>query len=257
MTEPVRLVVWDLDETFWKGTLTEGGMTYLQAHHDIVVELAKRGIMSSICSKNDMVPVREILEGNGLWDYFVFPSIDWQPKGARLAALVEAVQLRAPTILFIDDNPMNRSEALHFVPGLQVADETIIPTILESPLFAGKNDVTLSRLKQYKLLETKQRDRAEVADTRDFLRASGIEVEIEHELEPHFDRIIELINRTNQLNFTKRRLSEDPDQARAEAASAAFRLSPSWRHRPGKRPLWRLQLCRLLSTLQLCGTTEA
>ena len=26
--EAVRLVVWDLDETFWSGTLTEGGMSY-------------------------------------------------------------------------------------------------------------------------------------------------------------------------------------------------------------------------------------
>ena len=26
--EPVRLVVWDLDETFWKGTLSEGGITF-------------------------------------------------------------------------------------------------------------------------------------------------------------------------------------------------------------------------------------
>jgi predicted enzyme involved in methoxymalonyl-ACP biosynthesis len=27
MTEPVRLVIWDLDETFWHGTLTEGGIS--------------------------------------------------------------------------------------------------------------------------------------------------------------------------------------------------------------------------------------
>jgi predicted enzyme involved in methoxymalonyl-ACP biosynthesis len=50
MPEAIRLVVWDLDETFWRGTVTEGGITeYIQAHHDIVIELARRGIMSSIC----------------------------------------------------------------------------------------------------------------------------------------------------------------------------------------------------------------
>ena len=26
--EPVRLAVWDLDKTFWKGTLSEGGITF-------------------------------------------------------------------------------------------------------------------------------------------------------------------------------------------------------------------------------------
>ena len=40
---------------------------------------------------------------------------------------------------------------------------------------------------------------------------------IEYDLEPHVDRVIELINRTNQLNFTKVRLSDDPATARAEA----------------------------------------
>ena len=30
--EKVRLVIWDLDETFWRGTLTEGGIEYVQAH---------------------------------------------------------------------------------------------------------------------------------------------------------------------------------------------------------------------------------
>jgi hypothetical protein len=50
MAETIKLVIWDLDETFWRGTLDEGGITqYVQAHHDIVVELAQRGIMSSIC----------------------------------------------------------------------------------------------------------------------------------------------------------------------------------------------------------------
>jgi FkbH-like protein len=215
--EAIRLVIWDLDETFWTGTLTEGGITYRRDFHDIVVALAKRGIVSSICSKNDLAPVRDILVREGIWDYFVFPSINWEPKGPRLAAMVEAVQLRAPTILFIDDNPMNRAEAQHFVPGLQTADETIIPGLLENPLLRGKDDRALTRLAQYQLLQRRQTDeKAAGGDNTAFLRESNIRVSIEHDLEPHLDRAIELINRTNQLNFTKNRLPEDQDAARAE-----------------------------------------
>jgi len=188
MSEAVRLVIWDLDETFWKGTLTEGGITYLQEHHDIVVALARRGIMSSICSKNDLTPVKELLTKAGLWDYFIFPSIDWSAKGARLAALVEAE---------------------HYVPGLQVADEHIIPTLLGSPLCKGKDDAALTRLAQYKLLETRHQAQAAAGDNREFLRGSNIRVTIEHDIAPHRDRVIELINRTNQLNFTKLRLPEN------------------------------------------------
>ena len=39
---------------------------------------------------------------------------------------------------------------------------------------------------------------------------------IEHDLEAHLDRAIEMINRTNQLNFTKVRLSENIEEARKE-----------------------------------------
>ncbi len=80
MCEPVRLVIWDLDETFWRGTLTEGGIEYYQIAHDVVIELARRGIMSSICSKNDFDQVRSILSERRIWDYFIFPSINWDPK---------------------------------------------------------------------------------------------------------------------------------------------------------------------------------
>jgi FkbH-like protein len=215
--EPIRLVIWDLDETFWSGTLTEGGITYRRDVHDIVLALARRGIISAICSKNDLAPVREILEREGIWDSFIFPSVNWEPKGPRLAAMVDAVQLRAPTILFIDDNPMNRAEAQHFVPGIQVADETVIPTLLDSPLCRGKDDSGLTRLAQYKLLQRRQADEAAFgADNTAFLRTSNIRISIEHDLEPHLDRAIELINRTNQLNFTKQRLPEDPAAASAE-----------------------------------------
>ena len=169
MTEPVRLVVWDLDETFWSGTLTEGGMGYRRDVHDMVITLARRGIVSSICSKNDHDRVKAILEAEGIWEYFVFPSITWEPKGPRLAALVEAAQLRAPSILFIDDNPLNLAEATHFVPGLQVADETCIPALLDNPLLKGKNDEQLSRLAQYRLLETRKQDETASGDTTAFL----------------------------------------------------------------------------------------
>ena len=219
LPEPVRLVVWDLDETFWRGTLSEGGIEYRQDLHDMVIALAKRGIVSSICSKNDEASVRAELERHGLWEYFVFPSISWDPKGPRLAALVEAVQLRAPTVLFIDDNPHNLAEARHFVAGIQVAGPEILPGLLENPRLCGKDDAALSRLEQYRLLQRRQTEAACAGDATDFLRASNITVEIDFDLTLHADRAIELINRTNQLNFCKRRLPENQDEARAALAA--------------------------------------
>src|SRR5438477_12332137 len=79
--EPVRLVIWDLDETFWKGTLTDGGITFAPENRDVVIALAERGIISTICSKNDLEPVRDILKQHDVWDYFVFPSVTGSRKG--------------------------------------------------------------------------------------------------------------------------------------------------------------------------------
>ena len=215
--EPIRLVIWDLDETFWRGTLSEGGIAeYVEAHHRIVVDLAARGIMSSICSRNGFDEVRDILVEKGLWDYFIFPSIDWSAKPARVRGIIDATQLRPETILFIDDNPSNRAAVLAGIPGIRVAAETFIADIPDHPLFRGKGDEGLTRLKQYKLLEKRSAEQAQAADPREFLRASGIRVEIEADLAPHFERIVELINRTNQLNFTKKRLSDDTPTAIAQ-----------------------------------------
>jgi FkbH-like protein len=214
--EAVRLVIWDLDDTYWTGTLAEEGMTYLPASEEIVMTLARRGIMNSICSKNEFDRVRGILQDRGVWDYFIFPSINWDPKGPRIREIVESVQLRPASIMFVDDNPANLQEAAFHVPGIQLADPAFLATLLADPRFAGKADDGLSRLKQYKVLEEKHRSRASYSDNREFLRASNIQVSFEYDVATQLDRAIELINRTNQLNFTKRRLAEDQATARDE-----------------------------------------
>ena len=224
MAEPVRLVVWDLDETLWKGTLTEGGIEIIPANFALIRTLAERGIVSSICSRNDHGAVERILSEAGIWDYFVLPSVNWEAKGPRLRALIESLQLRPASAMFIDDNHLNLKAALHELPDLQVSDPSIIPRIATLPLFDGKADPDLSRLRQYKLLEQRKADeQAADGDTSAFLRSCNIVVEIEHDITPHLDRAIELINRTNQLNFIKSRLPEDPQQATRELTTLLAR----------------------------------
>lgn len=55
------------------------------------------------------------------------------------------------------------------------------------------------------------------SNSTDFLRESDIRVRLDFELERNLDRVVELINRTNQLNFTKARLPEAHQDARAAA----------------------------------------
>jgi FkbH-like protein len=214
------LVIWDLDDTLWNGTLSEGDITLTPESDGAVRELARRGIVSSICSRNDFARAKEVLSRAGLWDYFIFPSIDWNPKGPRIQALIGQSQLRPETVLFIDDNPSNLEEARHFNPAIQTAGVDIIAGMLENSAFLGAPDPDLGRLKQYKALELRKSEYAIAGgELGDFLRQSNIRVEILYDLDEQLDRITELVNRTNQLNFTKNRLSDDPGQARSELSA--------------------------------------
>src|SRR5947207_2533847 len=85
----VKLLIWDLDDTFWSGTLTEGGITPIPRNGELVVELSKRGIINSICSKNDHDAAKAKLIELGVWDYFVFPTISFSPKGQAVAEMIE------------------------------------------------------------------------------------------------------------------------------------------------------------------------
>ena len=137
----VKLVIWDLDETLWQGTLSEEGVADIPAHTAMIRTLVDRGILCSICSKNDLAPVRAQLEQLGLWDLFVFPHVDWTPKGQAINTMLERMGLRAENALFLDDNHLNLQEAQFFNPGLMVVDATAgLDGLLDLPQLRGKAD---------------------------------------------------------------------------------------------------------------------
>jgi len=202
-------VIWDLDETLWTGTLSEEAVTLDPAHAEIVRELNRRGIMNSICSKNDRTTAQEHLAAENLWEEFVFPSISWSPKGQQISQIIEHMQLRAENVLFIDDNVGNLQEARYYVPGIQTAGPELIDELLSLEQLKGKDDSKLSRLNQYRLLEQKVVDRAvTTGSNEDFLRSCNIQIYLGDDCSGESARLIELMNRTNQLNYTKHRVTD-------------------------------------------------
>ena len=207
---PIKLVIWDLDDTFWQGTLSEGAVAAVPENLQLVRDTAARGIVHTIVSKNDFAPAEAKLRELGIRDLFVFPQISWQPKGPIIRQLLEQMQLRAPNALFLDDNPINRAEALFYNPALQVADPADLPQLAPLLRAGGKPDPTFSRLEQYKLLERQQQARTGYDDNLAFLRDARVRIEFREgpAVRPDLDRLEELINRSNQLNFTKRRVTK-------------------------------------------------
>lgn len=206
--EKVKLIIWDLDDTFWNGTLSEGGVKKCN-NVDLVLSLTDCGIINAICSKNDRDLAENELEQLGVKDLFVFNSIDWTPKGPRIKKMIEDMGLRPINVLFIDDNTVNLNEAKFYSPELMIAQPDLIEEIREFVNNSEKKDKSHKRLNQYKVLEQKQQSRKDFSDNLSFLYSTHTKVEIHKNCFDELDRIHELILRTNQLNYTKKRINKD------------------------------------------------
>src|SRR5574344_287333 len=208
-----KLIIWDLDDTFWKGTLGEGEIEFKHELIDFVGELTVKGVMNSICSKNDYETVKAKFIDNGFkqtWDYFLFPSIDWTPKGQRVKHIIEQINLREENVIFVDDSDLNLNEAKYYCPNIMTATAEQIPILLKELYIINDYDFEYTRLKQYKVLEEKAEAKQEMNCTNEeFLKASHIKVAIKNDCSEHIERIAKLILRTNQLNFTKNRSTKE------------------------------------------------
>lgn len=205
--ERIKLIIWDLDETFWKGTLSEEEVEIPEDNLYLIKRLTDIGIINSINSKNDWDNVRKELIDKDVFEYFVFPSVSWDPKGNRVKQQIEDMQLRATNVLFLDDNPSNREEVVFFNPGIMIGTPEDIPYLLELAENSSKEDGNHNRLRQYRILEKKKKEKDTCSSNEEFLRQSNIKVTICYDCMDHIERIYDLLMRSNQLNYTKVRSS--------------------------------------------------
>lgn len=209
----IKLVLWDLDDTFWEGTLSEGEVKEVPENLRLVKELTDRGIVNSVCSKNDREKALLRLERMGVRELFVFPSINWEPKGERIRELILDMKLRDENVLFLDDNPVNLNEARFYSPGLMTAGPEELSTLHAWIEETPASDTGHKRLASYRVLETKREARQKSGSNEEFLMDSNVKVKLRRDCEQELDRIAELIGRTNQLNYTKKRIGREETRA--------------------------------------------
>lgn len=207
--DKIKLVIWDLDDTFWKGTISEGSVEIPEIHRELLALLTDIGVVNSICSKNDYAPTMAYLKACGLAEYFVFASVNWNPKGQRVKQLIEDMQLRPANVLFLDDNPSNLGEAKHFCPEIMTGGPDLIARLAEDATKAEKKDPQHKRLAQYRVLEEKHHAKEAFSSNEEFLYESNIQVEMKTDCLAQLERLQDLIIRSNQLNFTKVRSSAE------------------------------------------------
>ncbi len=202
----IKVLVWDLDNTLWNGTLLEGDDVQLRPGvAEALEELDARGILQSVASKNDHAAAMAKLEELGVADYFIYPQINWNAKSSGLEQIAKAINIGIDAVAFIDDQPFEREEVHHVLPDVMTIDAADIAKLTEYPELMPRfiTDESAIRRKMYQADIARQTVEEEfVGPQEDFLASLEMQFTIGPAQEEDLKRAEELTVRTNQLNST-------------------------------------------------------
>lgn len=230
--DKLKCLVWDLDNTLWDGILIEteepGLLALRPGVRDLITALDERGILQSIASKNDYDAAWPVIEKLGLADYFLYPQIHWGDKSASLRSIAASLNIGVDALALIDDSAFERNQVQMALPAVRCYPETEVETLLTRP--ECRTLVTAesrSRRAMYRAEERRnQMMEADKSDTIAFLKKCNLRIRIFHpESEEELLRCYELVNRTNQLNMTGEKYSQEAFRQKlglADRTSFAF-----------------------------------
>jgi FkbH-like protein len=231
-----KCLVLDLDNTVWGGVVGDDGLDGIVigqgsalgegfvAVQDYAKELARRGIILAVCSKND--------EANALEPFEKHPDMvlrrndiacfraNWDDKPANIRAIAAELNIGLDALVFLDDNPFERNfvrEQLPMVAVPEVPDEPgLVPGVLADAGYFESLAITdedRERTAQYQENRAREQLRASVSDLDSYLRGLDMRMVWKRFDSVGLQRIVQLINKTNQFNLTTKRHTETDVQA--------------------------------------------
>lgn len=208
----VKVVAWDLDNTLWQGTLVNDNNVKLnEAALVVVKELDRRGILNTIVSKNDEKHVLQKLKEFGIEEYFLYPAINWGQKSENLKAIAQQLNLGINSFAFVDDNIREREEVMQSLPMVRVYEDTEIAELLGKEEFDVPVTETSKKRRQLYMEDSKRNSlKANFSENYDdFLRSLEMKLTAEEISEENKGRCYELLSRSNQLNLSTNRYTEE------------------------------------------------
>jgi len=242
-------LITDLDDTLWKGIVGEVGANNVHwdldhgamvhgTYQRVLSSLAESGILLAVASKNEESVARQVLERGDISieaDAFFPMEIHWGSKAESVSRILDAWNVGADSVVFLDDSPM------------ELATVAAAHPTVECMLFP-KNDpaaaMELFRLlrDRFGKVEISETDRLRLKSIRasaaagisgssketdlDTLKAAKGNITITSGRNPADPRALELINKTNQFNLNGRRVSDAEWHAfRSDPASFAAVVS--------------------------------
>ena len=204
----VKCVVWDLDNTIWDGVLLERpNVTIRQGVLDVLRYLDERGILLSIASKNDHDSAWQRLAELGIADLFLHPQINWTPKSQNVRRIAELLDIGIDSLAFVDDNPFELEEVASANPEVLCINASEMESITTHERIRGNttSDARARRHFYQQAIVRAEEESSFGGDYIAFLASCDIKLQIGHYATDDLERVAELVQRTNQLNFSGRR----------------------------------------------------
>jgi FkbH-like protein len=209
-----KCVVWDLDNTLWDGVLIEDGAENLSLKSGIVEilrQLDARGILLSVASKNNPEDAMGVLRHFGVAEYFLFPQISWDPKSQGIHRIARTLNIGIDSLLFVDDSRFEREEVISVCPEVMVMDALEYRNILSRPdCSLPVTEEGRNRRIYYRGQERRERAQKDFqGQYSNFLRDCNLRLTIRSMSDKNLDRVHELTQRTNQMNFSGKRYTRE------------------------------------------------
>jgi FkbH-like protein len=226
-----KLLVLDLDDTLWGGIVGDVGWEGLklggldgegEAHVDFqraIKALKRRGVVLAIASKNEesvaLEAIRQHPEMVLRQEDFVAWKINWNDKAKNILDLTKELNLGLQSVVFIDDNPVERARVREALPEVFVPEwpkeKYAYPSALhqlrcfDAPALSEED---LARTRMYQEERQREQLQSDLGSVDDWLKSLEIKVRAEPLHAGNLTRAAQLLNKTNQLNLSTRRLTE-------------------------------------------------
>lgn len=226
-----KCLVLDCDNTLWGGIVGEDGLDGIQLSTDTVpgryfyefqravLDLAERGVILALCSKNNEADVMEVLNNHPdcviRRNHLAGWRINWVPKSESLAELADELNIGLDSLVFIDDNPAECELVRQMLPQvavIQVPDrrEQLPSLLFRNDLFGtlAVTDTDRTRAESYRVQRERRDLQRTVKSPEDYLALLGTRVVLRQAGERDVARVVQLLQRTNQFNLTTHRHDE-------------------------------------------------
>lgn len=222
----------DLDNTLWGGIIGEDEIKGIQLsetgegarYRDFqlrIRELSQMGVLLGIVSKNNEADVFEAFEKHEHMvlrkDDFATMKINWSPKAESIAELAQDLDIGMDSIVFIDDNQVERDVVRTALPEVSVPEfsgdtselSAFFERVYKDFFFTLEcTEEDRKRSESYSANAKRAAERTAASSIDDLLAGLDTKIVFTRASDQDFSRAAQLTQKPNQFNLTTRRYTE-------------------------------------------------